>query len=181
MGDDISKANWLIEEIRKKKPKSTVPDIHEKPKYEIDVRPQVNYNELGMIDTWKLNQLKRVADREAMKIAFNTGLTKLKYQAEAHERESKAFWDAKSVEIAESIKTYLHKSIGELEVERLKNKSDSVMKATEVANTSILKIMSNSALIDTLRDISINKILDLLDSTIDDIEKNSIATKQGLN
>ncbi len=147
---------------------------------------QVNINKkntenLSIFNKFKANQLKNKTELEAARIMFNTRLEQLKHRADASERESKAFWDAKSVEISESIKTYVQKSLRNLEIERLDNSNEAIKKATEMANQKLLEVIENEDLVDALRDKLIRQIMENLDNAMKNIQENSIASKYDLN
>ncbi len=94
-------------------------------------------------------------------------------------RESKAFWDAKSVEVAEKIKTYVQSNIRELEIERLTSRNDAIEEAYNRANDKMQEVIKKD-LPDNLKVKLIAQLVDNLEDTVERIRNDVIAEKYNL-
>src|SRR5262249_32653100 len=83
----------------------------------------------GFIARLRHRGLRAENEIKAIRIVYQTEIEKLRHQAAAAVRESKAFWDAKSVEISETIKTYVQATLRALEVERSDTQGKTIFEA----------------------------------------------------
>jgi len=133
----------------------------------------------GLRERWAQGRLQRDKELEAIRIIFDTQLTKLTHQAEAATRESKAFWDAKSVEIAETIKTYVQSAIRSLENDRLVSRNEAITEAYTRTDEQIRTVF-DGILSDQLKSQLIHNMMLNLKGTVDRLMSDAIAEKYGL-
>lgn len=134
----------------------------------------------NVINNFKIQREKGRRELEAAKIVFDTQLNKLEHRAEAAERESKAYWDAKSVEVAETIKNYVQSTIRVLENERLDSRNEAVIQAFEKTDKKLNQIVSSS-MSETFKMKLIKEIKENLDTTVERIQNEAIAGKYDLD
>ena len=134
--------NDLLKSFKPRKPTNTK-NLDEKNSQELqkinsksDV-PHTNLKDTNFIDRIRANSLKSSKQLEAARIVFDTHIETLTHQSDAKIRESKAFWDAKSVEVAEKIKTYVKASLRDLEIEQLSSRNDSITEAYDRSNSKM--------------------------------------------
>ncbi len=142
--------------------------------------PQVEAEQLGMINRLKLRHAESAHQLEKARLAYRTEMQLIQHQAEAAIRESRVFWDAKSVEVAESIKTYVQSTIRALEIDRLDSRNTDLQRAYEVAAGAIEKARG-SRLPEVMKDRLIQSILDNFESTLERIQKDTIVAKYDLD
>ena len=135
--------------------------------------------DLGFMDRIQSNRLKSKKKLEAQEVIFDTQIEKLKHQAEATKRQSKAYWDAKSVDFSEGLKTYAQQSMQLLETSRQDNKSNSIIAVYEQAHGQMEKILEKN-LPDLVKEELIGKIVDVRDSAVKRIEEDTLANKYDL-
>ena len=133
----------------------------------------------GIRERWAKGRFQREKELEAMRIIYDTQLTKLTHQAEAATRESKAFWDAKSVEIAETIKTYVQSAIRSLENDRLVSRNEAITEAYTRTDEQIRTVFDGT-LSDQLKSQLIHNMMLNLKGTVDRLMSDAIAEKYAL-
>lgn len=149
-----------------------------------DVRGVITLNEeenksLGLVNKLKANSLRSKKQLEAQEVVFNTQIEKLKHQAEATERQSKAYWDAKSVDFTEGLKTYAQQNMQLLENSRLENKSKAIQDAYLIAHEKMNEIIEG-ILPDSMKEELVMKIIEARDKTVVRIEEDTIAKQYEL-
>ena len=102
------------------------------------------------------------------------------HQSDAANRESRAFWDAKSVEVAETIKTYVQATVRALEIDRLDSRNADIQRAYEVAATA-LENARTAKLPEVLKDRLIQDVLDNFERTLSRIQNDTIVSKYDLD
>ena len=80
-------------------------------------KEDVEKEQMGMINRLRLRHAESAHQLERARLAYRTDMQMITHQSDAAIRESRAFWDAKSVEVAESIKTYVQATVRALEIE----------------------------------------------------------------
>jgi len=130
-------------------------------------------------DRLRETRLMSAKQFEATEITLDTQLEKLRHQAEAIKRESKAICDAKSVEVAENIKAYFQAKIGNLENERLTSRNEAVDEASKRTAQKMEEVL-NGPLPDELKKGVIERLLKILEGTLERHDNNTIAEKYGL-
>jgi len=141
--------------------------------------PSANLKNTNMIDKFRANTLRSSKELEAAKIVFDTHIETLTHQSDAKVRESKAFWDAKSVEVAEKIKTYVKSSLRDLEIEQLSSRDNAITEAYERSNAKMQEVMGKG-LPDSLKANLVNQLMENLEETVDRIKNDLIAEKYNL-
>jgi hypothetical protein len=149
-----------------------------------DVRSTIALNndeskQLGLVNKMKANHLKSKKQLEAQEVIFDTQISRLKHQAEATERQSKAYWDAKSVDFAEGLKTYAQQNMQLLENARQENKSTAIIDAYMTADVKMKEIMEKS-IPDSVKMELVSKIKDVRDATVERLENDTLANKYDL-
>lgn len=134
---------------------------------------------LGFFNKMKSNKLKSEKQIEAQEVIFNNQIARLRHQAEATERQSKAYWDAKSVDFSEGLKTYAQQSMQLLENARRANKSKAVMDAYEDSHRKIKEVMERN-MPDVMKHELIEKIRSITEDAVLRIEKDVIANRYNL-
>lgn len=89
-------------------------------------------NPQGFLAQLRFSSLRSRRDLEAADVALSAEIELLRHRAEAASRESKAYWDAKSVEIATTIKSYVQARLRMLEIERFADKTSALEHAYEL-------------------------------------------------
>lgn len=131
---------------------------------------------VGVIMRLRQRRLRNGKELEAARIVFEAHIEKLKYQASAAQRESKAYWDARSVEVAETIKTYVQQTLRALEVERFDTQSEATIEASKRA-TAKMEQIANSTMPESVKKNLICQITQNLEATVERILTNAIAAK----
>ncbi|WP_027184887.1 hypothetical protein [Desulfovibrio inopinatus] len=132
------------------------------------------------LNSFRMTHMRGRKEFEATKLYLDTQLEKLTHQAEASKRESKAYWDAKSVEVAETIKTYVQSTIRSLENARLTNRNDAIEQAY-VMTTEKLHKVAESDMPDFLKSKLIKQITDNLAETVERLQNDTITRKYDLD
>lgn len=140
----------------------------------------VDEEQLGMINRLKRRAAESAHQLEKARLAYRTEMQLITHQADAAIRESRAFWDAKSVEVAESIKTYVQSTIRALEINRLDSRNADLQRAYESA-TSALEKAKASSMPEVMKDRLIQSILDNFEATLERIQKDTIVAKYDLD
>lgn len=141
---------------------------------------EVERDQMGMINRLRLRNAESAHQLEKARLAYKTEMQLITHQSDAAIRESRAFWDAKSVEVAETIKTYVQATVRALEIDRLDSRNSDMQRAYEVAATALEKARS-SKLPEVLKDRLIRDILDNFDRTLARIQNDTIVSKYDLD
>jgi hypothetical protein len=141
---------------------------------------QVEEDQLGMINRMRLRHAESAHQLEKARLAYRTEMQLLQHQADAATRESRAFWDAKSVEVAETIKTYVQSTIRALEIDRLDSRNADIQRTYE-ATTVALEKAKASSLPEVMKDRLIQNILDNFENTLQRIQNDTIVARYDLD
>ncbi len=144
------------------------------------VSGDVERDQMGMINRLRLRNAESAHQLEKARLAYRTEMQLITHQSDAAIRESRAFWDAKSVEVAETIKTYVQATIRALEIDRLDSRNADMQRAYEVAAVALEKARA-SKLPEVLKDRLIRDILDNFDRTLGRIQNDTIVSKYDLD
>lgn len=144
------------------------------------VSADVERDQMGMINRLRLRNAESAHQLEKARLAYRTEMQLITHQSDAAIRESRAFWDAKSVEVAETIKTYVQATVRALEIDRLDSRNADMQRAYEVAAAALEKARS-SKLPEVLKDRLIRDILDNFDRTLGRIQSDTIVSKYDLD
>jgi len=147
-----------------------------------DVAPeeQIEHDKMGVISRLRLRNAESAHELQKARTAYDTEMNLIRHKADAAIRESKAFWDAKSVEVAESIKTYVQSTIRALEIDRLDSRNADLQRAYESASTALEKAKS-SAMPEVMKDRLIQDILSNFETTVERIKNDTIVSKYDLD
>lgn len=135
---------------------------------------------MGMIRRLQLKNAESAHELQKAKMTYETEIELLQHKADAAIRESKAFWDAKSVEVAESIKTYVQSTIRALELDRLDSRNADLQRAYESAATALEKAKTSS-IPEVMKDRLIQDILSNFEKTLERIQEDTIVSKYDLD
>ncbi|MCA9061711.1 MAG: hypothetical protein KDA96_01550 [Planctomycetaceae bacterium] len=137
-------------------------------------------DKMGMISRLRLKNAESAHELEKARTTYMTEMQLLRHRADAAIRESRAFWDAKSVEVAESIKTYVQSTIRALEIDRLDSRNADLQRAYESASSALEKAQASS-LPEVMKDRLIQDILRNFETTLERIQNDTIVTRYDLN
>ena len=140
----------------------------------------VERDQMGMINRLRLRNAESAHQLERARLAYRTEMQLFTHQSEAAIRESRAFWDAKSVEVAETIKTYVQATVRALEIDRLDSRNSDMQRAYEVASSALEKART-SRLPEVMKDRLIKDILDNFERTLSRIQNDTIVSKYDLD
>lgn len=143
-------------------------------------RDDVEMDQMGLINRMRLKHAESAHQLERARLAYRTEMQLFTHQSEAAIRESRAFWDAKSVEVAESIKTYVQATVRALEINRLDSRNSDLTRAYEAAAAALEKAR-NTKLPEVLKDRLIKDILDNFERTLTRIQNDTIVSKYDLD
>lgn len=141
---------------------------------------EIAEEKMGVISRLKLRNAESAHELQKARMTYETEIQLIQHKADAAIRESKAFWDAKSVEVAESIKTYVQSTIRALEIDRLDSRNADLQRAYESAATALEKAKSSS-LPEVMKDRLIQDILNNFETTLERIQEDTIVSKYDLN
>ncbi|APZ95605.1 hypothetical protein [Fuerstiella marisgermanici] len=147
---------------------------------EPEATQEVAEDKMGMISRLKLRNAESAHELQKARTTYETEIELIRHKADAAIRESKAFWDAKSVEVAESIKTYVQSTVRALEIDRLDSRNDDLRRAYESAATALDKAKSSS-LPEVMKDRLIQDILTNFEKTLARIQEDTIVAKYDLD
>ena len=142
--------------------------------------PEISEEKMGMISRLKRRNAESAHELQKARVTYETEIRLIQHKAEAAIRESKAFWDAKSVEVAESIKTYVQSTIRALEIDRLDSRNADLQRAYESAAMALDKAKSSS-LPEIMKDRLIQDILSNFEKTLSRIQEDTIVSKYDLD
>jgi len=140
----------------------------------------VERDQMGMINRLRLRNAESAHQLERARLAYRTEMQLFTHQSDAAIRESRAFWDAKSVEVAETIKTYVQATVRALEIDRLDSRNADLQRAYEVASAALEKARL-SKLPEVMKDRLIKDLLDNFDRTLSRIQNDTIVSKYDLD
>lgn len=140
----------------------------------------VERDQMGMINRLRLRNAESAHQLERARLAYRTDMQLITHQSDAAIRESRAFWDAKSVEVAETIKTYVQATVRALEIDRLDSRNSDIQRAYEVASSALEKARS-ARLPEVMKDRLIKDILDNFERTLGRIQNDTIVSKYDLD
>lgn len=141
---------------------------------------EIERDQMGMINRLRLRNAESAHQLERARLAYRTDMQLITHQSDAAIRESRAFWDAKSVEVAETIKTYVQATVRALEIDRLDSRNADMQRAYEVAAASLEKA-KNARLPEVMKDRLIKDILDNFERTLGRIQNDTIVSKYDLD
>ncbi|MDA1230278.1 MAG: hypothetical protein O2856_05850 [Planctomycetota bacterium] len=141
---------------------------------------EVEREQMGMINRLRLRNAESAHQLERARLAYRTEMQLVTHQSDAALRESRAFWDAKSVEVAETIKTYVQATVRALEIDRLDSRNVDIQRAYEVAASALEKARS-AKLPEVLKDRLIQDVLDNFEKTLSRIQNDTIVSKYDLD
>ena len=133
----------------------------------------------GVLTKLRQGHLRTRKELEATEIVLDAQLAKLRHQGEAVERESKAYWDAKSVEVASSIKTYIQARLRSMENERMANRMDALQEAYEVYAQKSQEVLEG-ALPEEMKQSLLQRLGKTLEESLQRIETDAIAGRHDL-
>ena len=140
----------------------------------------VERDQMGMINRLRLRNAESAHQLERARLAYRTDMQLITHQSDAAIRESRAFWDAKSVEVAETIKTYVQATVRALEIDRLDSRNADIQRAYEVAASALEKARS-AKLPEVLKDRLMQDVLDNFERTLSRIQNDTIVSKYDLD
>ena len=140
----------------------------------------VERDQMGMINRLRLRNAESAHQLERARLAYRTEMQLFTHQSDAAIRESRAFWDAKSVEVAETIKTYVQATVRALEIDRLDSQNSDMQRAYEVASSALEKART-SRLPEVMKDRLIKDILDNFERTLSRLQNDTIVSKYDLD
>ncbi len=140
---------------------------------------EISAEKMGIISRLKRRHAESAHELQKTRVTYETDIRLIQHKAEAAIRESKAFWDAKSVEVAESIKTYVQSTIRALEIDRLDSRNADLQRAYESAATALDKAKTSS-LPEVRKDRLIQDILANFEKMLARIQQDTIVSKYDL-
>ena len=143
-------------------------------------KDDVEKDQMGMVNRLRLRHAESSHQLERARLAYRTEMQMITHQSDAAIRESRAFWDAKSVEVAETIKTYVQATVRALEIDRLDSRNADLTRAYEAAASALEKAKS-TRLPEVLKDRLIRDILDNFERTLTRIQNDTIVSKYDLD
>jgi hypothetical protein len=141
---------------------------------------EISEEKMGLISRLKLRNAESAHELQKARTTYETEMELIRHKADAAIRESKAFWDAKSVEVAESIKTYVQSTIRALEIDRLDSRNTDLQRAYESAAVALDKAKSSS-LPEVMKDRLIQDLLNNFEKTLERIQEDTIVSKYDLD
>lgn len=150
------------------------------PHAEPEPAQDISEEKMGLISRLKLRNAQSAHELEKARTTYETEMELIRHKADAAIRESKAFWDAKSVEVAESIKTYVQATVRALEIDRLDSRNADLQRTYESAAEALEKAKSSS-LPEVMKDRLIQDILSNFERTLERIQEDTIVSKYDLN
>lgn len=145
-----------------------------------EIAEQYTEEKMGVISRLKLRNAESAHELQKAKTTYETEIELIRHKADAAIRESKAFWDAKSVEVAESIKTYVQSTVRALEINRLDSRNDDLQRAYESAAVALDKAKTSS-IPEVMKDRLIQDILSNFERTLERIKEDTIVSKYDLD
>ncbi len=141
---------------------------------------EVERDQMGLINRLRMRNAESAHQLERARLAYRTEMQLITHQSDAAIRESRAFWDAKSVEVAETIKTYVQATVRALEIDRLDSRNTDIQRAYEVAASALEKART-AKLPEVLKDRLMKDVLDNFEKTLSRIQNDTIVSKYDLD
>ena len=141
---------------------------------------EVERDQMGLINRLRMRNAESAHQLERARLAYRTEMQLITHQSDAAIRESRAFWDAKSVEVAETIKTYVQATVRALEIDRLDSRNADIQRAYEVAAAALEKART-AKLPEVLKDRLMKDVLDNFEKTLSRIQNDTIVSKYDLD
>lgn len=141
---------------------------------------EVAHEKMGVIRRLQARNAASAHELQKARTTYETEIELIRHKADAAIRESKAFWDAKSVEVAESIKTYVQATVRALEIDRLDSRNADLQRAYESAADALEKAKS-SGMPEVMKDRLIQDILNNFEKTLARIQEDTIVSKYDLD
>lgn len=145
-----------------------------------DAGDEVSHEKMGVIRRLQARNAASAHELQKARTTYETEIQLIRHKADAAIRESKAFWDAKSVEVAESIKTYVQATVRALEIDRLDSRNADLQRAYESASDALEKAKS-STMPEVMKDRLIQDILNNFEKTLARIQEDTIVSKYDLD
>lgn len=173
---------------KREEPKQDTPSENLPVKAQVEIIPQsdgesgdhVQEEKMGLISRLKLRNAESAHELQKARTTYETEMELIRHKADAAIRESKAFWDAKSVEVAESIKTYVQSTVRALEIDRLDSRNSDLQRTYEIAAEALEKAKSSN-IPEVMKDRLIQDILSNFEKTLERIQEDTIVSKYDLN
>ena len=140
----------------------------------------VERDKMGVISRLRARNAESAHELQKARLTYETEIGLLRHKADAALRESRAFWAAKSVEVSETIKTYVQSTVRALEIDRLDSRNADLQRAYESASEALRKA-KESSLPQIMQDRLIQDILTSFESTVDRIQNDTIVAKYDLD
>lgn len=141
---------------------------------------EVAHEKMGVISRLKARNAESAHELQKARLTYETEIGLLRHKADAALRESRTFWDAKSVEVAETIKTYVQSTVRALEIDRLDARNDDLQRAYESSSIALQKAKSSS-LPEVMKDRLIQDILTNFERTVERIQNDTIVARYDLD
>lgn len=141
---------------------------------------EVERDQMGLINRLRMRNAESAHQLERARLAYRTEMQLITHQSDAAIRESRAFWDAKSVEVAETIKTYVQATVRALEIDRLDSRNADIQRAYEVAAAALEKART-AKLPEVLKDRLMKDVLDNFEKSLSRIQNDTIVSKYDLD
>ena len=133
----------------------------------------------GIFGALRHRALRTNKELELAKARFDTELTLERHAADARVRESSAFWNAKSAEIAETIGSYVRQVFSQLELLRLGARQDACHRLYESASERLERVAA-SALPEPLKLDLLKAMHAELQQAVERVRSDALAAKYGL-
>ena len=140
----------------------------------------VQEEKMGLISRLRLRNAESAHELQKARTTYETEIELIRHKADAAIRESRAFWDAKSVEVAETIKTYVQSTVRALEIDRLDSRNADLQRAYQSAAEALEKARASS-LPEVMKDRLIQDILDNFENTLQRIQEDTIVSRYDLD
>lgn len=140
----------------------------------------VQEEKMGMISRLRLRNAESAHELQKARTTYETEIELIRHKADAAIRESRAFWDAKSVEVAETIKTYVQSTVRALEIDRLDSRNADLQRAYQSASDALEKARASS-LPEVMKDRLIQDILNNFENTLQRIQEDTIVSRYDLD
>ena len=150
------------------------------PSTQAPIVAEAERDQMGVINRLRLRNAESAHQLERARLAYRTDMQLITHQSDAAIRESRAFWDAKSVEVAETIKTYVQATVRALEIDRLDSRNADIQRAYEVAASALEKART-AKLPEVLKDRLMKDVLDNFEKTLSRIQNDTIVSKYDLD
>lgn len=140
----------------------------------------VQEEKMGLISRLRLRNAESAHELQKARTTYETEIELIRHKADAAIRESRAFWDAKSVEVAETIKTYVQSTVRALEIDRLDSRNADLQRAYQSASDALEKARASS-LPEVMKDRLIQDILNNFEKTLQRIQEDTIVSRYDLD